>query len=113
MSLPEVLLWRSLHERPGGFKCRRQYPLGRHVIDFAGLKARLAIEIDGAAHDRAGRPEHDEQRNSAVTGAGFTIIRIAATDVLADPVSVTEAVVARCTTVEPLHHPPRTGEDRS
>ena len=65
MSLPEVLLWRELRKRPGGFKFRRQYPEGRYVLDFACLEARLGIEVDGEAHDRGDRPRRDEVRNVA------------------------------------------------
>ncbi|MEQ1640549.1 MAG: DUF559 domain-containing protein, partial [Novosphingobium sp.] len=34
MSLPEVVLWKELRKRPGGFKFRRQHPAGRYILDF-------------------------------------------------------------------------------
>lgn len=51
MTLPEVLLWRELKQRPAGLKFRRQHPAGRYVLDFYCAKLALAIEIDGSAHD--------------------------------------------------------------
>lgn len=56
MSLPEVLLWRELRKRPGGYKFRKQAPMAPYTIDFVCLSARLAIEIDGEAHDRGTAP---------------------------------------------------------
>ena len=41
MSLPEAMLWTELRKRPAG----------EYVLDFYCTKARLAIEVDGAAHD--------------------------------------------------------------
>jgi very-short-patch-repair endonuclease len=46
-NLPEVLIWRELRKRPGGYKFRRQHPLGNFVLDFVCLERRLVIEIDG------------------------------------------------------------------
>ncbi len=37
-NLPEVLIWRELRKRPGGFKFRRQHPLSELVLDFACLE---------------------------------------------------------------------------
>ena len=51
MSLPEVLLWRELRLRPGGYKFRRQHPAGPYVLDFYCAALGLAIEVDGMAHD--------------------------------------------------------------
>ena len=53
MSLPEVLLWSELRKRPGGFKIRRQHSAAEYVLDFYCAKMKLAIEVDGRAHDSA------------------------------------------------------------
>jgi len=53
MTRAEAMLWRSL--RGGaldGLKFRRQVPIGRYVVDFLCVKHRLAVELDGAPHDR-------------------------------------------------------------
>ena len=34
-------------EQMKGFRFRRQVPMGPYVLDFACLKARLVIEVDG------------------------------------------------------------------
>ena len=50
MSLPERMLWQLLRQRPGGFKFRRQHPIGPYVVDFCCLSERFVVEVDGNAH---------------------------------------------------------------
>jgi len=115
MSLPEVVLWNELRQRPGGLKFRRQHPAGPYILDFACLSARLAIEIDGAGHDL--RSHHDEVRDEWLANQGFLTMRIAAKDVLQDLDVVMRGILARCgASAKPLHQPaagppPRAGED--
>ncbi len=116
-NLPEVLVWRELRKRPGGHKFRRQHPIGEYVLDFACLDRRLAIEIDGEAHDRGDRPERDMRRDAVLATRGFAVMRVAARDVLRDLESAISGIVAACDGRLPLHHqpvaggpPPRTGE---
>jgi very-short-patch-repair endonuclease len=118
MSLPEMLLWRELRKRPGGFKFRRQYPEGRYVLDFACLEARLGIEVDGEAHDRGDRPRRDEARDAELGERGFVMMRVPAREVLRNMEGVVLEIVERCRVLGPLHHPaspdgppPRAGED--
>src|SRR3954469_10158826 len=52
MTLPEVLLWQALRGgQVGGLRFRRQHPIGHYVLDFYCPALRLAVEVDGAAHD--------------------------------------------------------------
>ena len=115
MSLPEVLLWQQLRERPGGFKFRHQHPAGPFVLDFACLAARLAIEVDGEAHDRGRHPAHDDSRDEWLMAQGYRTLRIPAREVLTNMEGVLAHILAHC---QPLHHPPaadgpppRSGED--
>lgn len=117
-NLPEVLIWRELRKRPGGYKFRRQHPLGELVLDFACLERRVAIEIDGRAHDMGDRPERDERRDSYLQSRGFSVLRIPAAYVLKDLNAAIEGIVAFCDEASPLHHqpaaggpPPRAGEE--
>ena len=114
-NLPEVLLWRELRQRPGGFKFRRQHPIDDFSLDFACLEARLAIEIDGEAHSRGNRPERDQHRDQTLARLGFSTLRIPARDVLSDLDAVIRMIVAKCDARSPLLRPaggppPRSGE---
>lgn len=116
MSLPEVLLWQELRRRPAGLKFRRQHPIGPYVVDFACMAARLAIEVDGEAHDRDDRPRRDEIRVDWLAQQGVFVLRIMAADILKDLDTVVRMIVNRCASAQPLHQPaagppPRAGED--
>ena len=116
MSLPEVLLWRVLRQRPDGLKFRRQFPIGPITADFACLERRLIIEVDGEAHNRGDQPRRDGARDALLRRDGFDVMRIPAQDVLRDLDSVVRWIVATCSEVGPLHQPaagppPRSGED--
>ncbi|HEY1607591.1 MAG TPA: endonuclease domain-containing protein [Allosphingosinicella sp.] len=89
MSPPEALLWQHLRARPGGFKFRRQRPLGPYFLDFYCRSAALCIEVDGDAHDMGTAPEDDARRDQWLASRGIRTVRFLAADVGND----TEAVV--------------------
>lgn len=118
MSPPETMLWNVLRQRPGGFKFRRQCPQGGFALDFACLEARLAIEVDGEAHDRGNLPERDETRDPKIEDLGFFTMRIPAVEVFGNIEGVVLGITDLCRTRGPLHRaasrrgpPPRAGEE--
>jgi very-short-patch-repair endonuclease len=96
MSLPEVLLWQHLKGSPGGISFRKQHSIGDYFLDFYVAKLKLAIEIDGIAHDMGDRPTRDEARDAFLHGKGIEVVRIPATEVLKSPDDVAESLVAYC-----------------
>jgi len=96
MSLPEVLLWNRLRGNPMGVKFRKQHPLGDYVIDFFCASRRIAVEIDGIAHDRGDRPLRDSRRDAWLRRQGVEVLRIPAAEVLRDVAAVADAVVRYC-----------------
>ena len=107
MSLPEVLLWVQLQRHPGGHKFRKQVPQHPYTLDFACLKARLAIEVDGEAHNRGDQPKRDEIRDRVMAERGFRTLRLPAYEVLKNMEGCVMAVVAACDGA----NPPRNGEE--
>jgi very-short-patch-repair endonuclease len=105
MTLPEVLLWRWLRQRPEGLKFRRQYPTGPYVLDFFCSDARLAIEVDGEAHSRGDRPDRDQARDQWLRSAGIETLRIAAADILDDTDAVLRWISMKARDRLPLHRP--------
>ena len=73
----EELLWSVLKGRkPGGYKIRRQYGVGKYVIDFYCVKKKLGIEVDGEIHDNEDSREYDKEREEFINNFGIRIFRI-------------------------------------
>lgn len=73
----EELLWSVLKGRKlGGYKIRRQYGVGKYVIDFYCVEKKLAIEVDGEIHDNEGSREYDKIREEFINNFGIRIFRI-------------------------------------
>ena len=114
MTLPEVVLWRELRKRPGGFKFRRQHPAGNYVLDFYCAVARLAIEVDGWGHANARSAQADATRSNFLRAQHIATLRVPATAVLENldgaVARITKVCAERATRLsgsprEPLHHP--------
>jgi len=89
------------------------------VLDFYCAKARLAIEIDGFAHEVGDRPQRDARRDEWLASEGVTVMRIGAGR-LTSGTEISEAAdaivrLAADMLQSPLHHashgppPPRSG----
>ena len=70
----EVALWEHLRARRlGGFKFRRQHPLGPFIVDFYCAAQRLIIELDGGIHET--QIEQDEASTAHIESYGYRILR--------------------------------------
>jgi very-short-patch-repair endonuclease len=70
----EEILWHRLRARRlAGFKFRRQHPIGKYLVDFVCLEARLVIEVDGPTHDN---PARDERRDCDLARLGYRTMRV-------------------------------------
>ncbi|WP_370513739.1 endonuclease domain-containing protein [Erythrobacter sp. EC-HK427] len=93
MTLPEVLLWQQIKGKKPKF--RKQYPIGDYVVDFACTAARLLVEIDGKAHDMGDNPQRDIARQQLLEAKGWSVLRIPASEVLADPSAIAEGLLRK------------------
>ncbi len=76
-SIPEKILWSRLRNRKvGGFKFRRQHPMGPFVADFFCAEIGLVIELDSTYHND--RREQDAARDRWMRDRGLTVLRITA-----------------------------------
>jgi len=105
LTVPEVILWRILRERPEELRFRRQHPAGAYVLDFYCPAARLAVEVDGEVHERGDRPERDARRDAFLAEHGVAVLRIPASEVLRDLDSVIRYIIAQARDRLPLHRP--------
>ncbi len=82
----EKRLWFILRKQQlGGFKFRRQHPLGPYILDFFCPQKRLAIEVDGDSHFLLDGPRKDALRTTYLRQAGIQVIRFTNADVLRHP----------------------------
>jgi very-short-patch-repair endonuclease len=89
----ERRLWYFLRNRQlGGFRFRRQLPIGRYFADFACIEARLAIELDGGQH--VDDSVADAERTRRIARAGFRVLRFWNTQALLETESVLESIFA-------------------
>jgi very-short-patch-repair endonuclease len=74
MTDAEKRLWFRIRLRQlGGHYFRRQVSIGDFVVDFACLKEKLVIEVDGGQHDW--RKEEDDARTRVLEGRGYRVMR--------------------------------------
>ena len=74
MTPAERTLWARLRrKRIGGYRFRRQHPVGRYIADFCCPEVKLIVELDGAIHNT--REAYDVTRDAFLSGGGFTLLR--------------------------------------
>ena len=89
----EVILWSRLQRKTlRGHKFRRQYGIGRYVVDFYCPKLKLAIEIDGDSHFTDQAQEYDREREAYIQSLGLKVIRFTNLEVRNNLCAVLEAI---------------------
>ena len=82
MPRAEVLLWARLKGRQlGGLKFRRQYSIGKYVVDFYCASVQLVVEVDGETHIGEVSEGYDHERQKMIEQLGLKVIRVWNTDV--------------------------------
>ena len=79
----ERKLWLILRNRQlSGVKFRRQFPIGRFILDFYSPEYKLGIEADGGQHYEDKAKAIDELRTGELAKHGVKIIRFSDLDIL-------------------------------
>ncbi len=87
----EAALWRVLRAgRAGELRFRRQVPIDRYIVDFACLRERLVVEVDGSQHVE--QEDYDAERTRRLEALGFVVVRFWANDVLREPRQILDAI---------------------
>ncbi len=100
-----------------GFHFRRQAPIGRFIVDFACVKSRLIIEIDGSQHGSDHGRLRDRRRDEALAALGFRVLRFWNHEIGLEKTMVMDTIHAALTGALPppspaATPPPQAGEDR-
>ena len=76
----EKILWRKLRNRQlKGLKFKRQFSIGRYIVDFYCAELKLVIEIDGDSH--IGKEKYDKERENVLKSYGLKVVRFKDDDV--------------------------------
>ena len=93
MTQAEVVFWALAKSSGFGEKCRRQYIIGKYIVDFFFRKSRLIVEIDGEYHQTEEQIMQDKSRQEWLEQQGYEVIRftneeiIGQTDVVFEKIS--------------------------
>lgn len=73
----EIKLWSRIRaKRFFGIKFKRQFRLGKYIVDFYCARCKLVIELDGGQHNQDSGADADTERDAYLRSEGFTILRI-------------------------------------
>jgi very-short-patch-repair endonuclease len=89
----EEVLWNALRNRQlAGLKFRRQYPVGRFILDFFCPTCKLVIEVDGEIHDQ--QLDYDTARTQQLKSHGYRVLRFSNRHILTNLPAVLSEIVA-------------------
>nr|WP_166931813.1 endonuclease domain-containing protein [Rhizomicrobium electricum] len=78
----EIILWSRLRRgEQGGFRFRKQHPIGPYIADFACSAAKLIVEVDGETHGSDEEIRHDQRRDAYMRTLGWRVFRVTNEDV--------------------------------
>ena len=102
MTEVERPLWLQLRaEQVAGYRFRRQVPIGDYVVDFACMKAKLVVELDGGQH--AAAVKSDSRRTQWLESQGFRVLRFWNNAIVEELEGVLETIHAAL--LKPPRHP--------
>lgn len=88
----EKYLWKYLRDKQiGGFKFRRQQPVGRYIVDFINFEKKLIIEVDGGQHSIY--KKRDIIRDKYLKKEGYRVLRFWDNEVLNNIEGVLEVIM--------------------
>ena len=95
----ERILWSRLKGRQlRGHQFRAQHPVDPYILDFACVRLKLAVELDGATHGSPDALAYDARRLAFLEAQGWRVLRFWNADVYENLHDVIENIL--------LHLPP-------
>jgi very-short-patch-repair endonuclease len=89
----ERKLWARLRQKQfGGFRFRRQQPIGSYVADFFCARAKLIVELDGGQHGKDSHAIRDEVRTRWLDSQGYRVLRFWNNEVIQNLNGVLEGI---------------------
>ncbi|RDL44970.1 hypothetical protein DN730_04960 [Marinomonas piezotolerans] len=94
MTDPERRLWRYLRKNQLGVKVRRQFGIGRYIVDFYCPAKRLVIEVDGDSHYTEEGMAYDQVRDQYMASLGICVMRFTNQQVMQEMEGVVDVIAA-------------------
>ncbi len=89
----EQALWKHLRMRQlGGYKFRRQQPIGQYIVDFVSFEGRVVIELDGGQHSQ--QMDYDSKGTAWLEAQGYRVLRFWNNQVLQE-IEAVKAIVSK------------------
>lgn len=109
----EQKLWSALRDRQlAGIKFRRQFSVGKYILDFYAPKYHLCIEADGGQHYDGRSPEYDKMRTEELAKHKIKILRFTNLEILKNLRGVSEKILEMTGIQPPPHLNPLPGGER-
>ena len=107
----EIELWKRLKNKAlCGRKFRRQYSIGKFILDFYCPEEKLGIELDGSPHFIEENLEYDNLRTEIINKFNIKIIRFENYLIMEDINKVFEIIKSNFEDIPPLAPPNSGGE---
>ncbi|WP_427451893.1 endonuclease domain-containing protein [Litorimonas sp. WD9-15] len=104
LTAAENILWQEIRRKQiHGYHFRRQVPIGPYITDFACVKEKLIIEVDGIGHAEPDEISRDEKRTAYLEQLGWHVVRFQNIDVFDHIDAVVEQIWHHLKQSEPLH----------
>jgi len=78
----ERVLWGYIWNQRMDFKFKRQFGIGRYIVDFYCSQIKLVVEIDGMTHNDEKIYNNDIKRQNYLESLGLIVKRYTSVDVL-------------------------------
>ena len=107
----ERKLWHRIRDKQlVDFRFRRQRPIGKYIVDFICLEAKLIVELDGGQH--AAEVGYDAKRTTFLASLGYRVLRFWNSEVVQNMEGVLERLRSEllCARADPSPTLPLAGE---
>ena len=97
MTKSETVLWKHIKGNQLGFKFRRQYGIGKFIVDFYCPSLRLAIEVDGLTHSEIEVFKKDLLKQKYLENLGIIVKRYSSEEIFKKINQILEDMYQTCT----------------
>ena len=92
-TIAEQFLWKYLRKRRLlGYKFRRQFAIGKYIVDFICCEQKLIVEADGLIHLH--HQQYDKERKYYLQLLGYKMIRFSNIEILHNIAAVLQKIAS-------------------